>query len=1343
MTTMECNADFKQYSQPYLKLTVMQRKFLCFLAYTGKKTDEMLLSVYRHGEDMKADQLKKLVNGLRPFYDTDFYNYRSEYQLHAYHIAPLILYMLKVMPQWKEYFDKFYKKHQSPQSMMLIYRIECCLEGKPVELSSKATAFRDADILVPLASDARFIPMMTDILDGNRFVQSVVIYQVENDIADPENVIGQIASFYYSRMMLTHANELKDVVALYDFFKQGRYDEKVARRKGLYSSLLVSAQALYAGDYATAFNMMAVAIRETNKTRQTQSKGFFYRVLNNYLLVMTYYFHKSDDGRKLAALVKKDYFMQNTESRPATWLASYFSSGTLPTQRTINDYLKGYVVGGNTTLETYLALLVARFLHIDVEWPKNLPAVPNIRILRHELSPWLSLSDEEKRQLTDDFGGEPLLSRIRYKQPWELLLEELTPHEETAKVKEERQVRVCYIFSGYEKVEAREQTRLQSGAWGAGRRMTIQRFKQGADYMDDIDRQIANTADYWDYDLDLERVLPYLIGSDRVYTGWRAPFAPVTIDEEKPYLMIERTKTAFTVKSNIGSADLSDPVVYRKDSETHYTVITMTERQRSYYQKLLAIGSFPLEAEEQLREFLPKVSDVVEVHSDLVEGGTTLEHRDGSPMLCLQALPQDGVPGRYSVWCLARPLPDGKTLFDPGQGLNPCVAEQDGVRYQVKRDIKGERANLAQLRTFISDNDLSGLDADELFADRMPADLNAEGLLMLMDFVRQQGEQFYMEWPEGGQLNLKTAQPSAWNISLRSKSGWFEVEGEIPIDDDTVLTVGQLLQLVAESPRGGFIRLNDTDFLALSDRLRKQLARLESLTVSNRGHLQISEFHASLLGSALSGELEIKHDKRIDQLQKKIKQSMAQQPDTPKTLKAELREYQTDGYQWIARMTGWGAGVCLADDMGLGKTVQTIAFLLHTADKGPALVAAPASVVLNWQRELQRFAPSLHVEVLNTAADRKSMVEQAKGGDVILTTYGLFVTEDEVLCAKEWNTVCLDEAHVIKNRQTKTSAVVMRLQATHRIILTGTPVQNHLGELWNLFQFANPGLLGSHEQFRQKYIVPIEQQDNKERSRQLKRIVSPFMLRRTKQEVIEELPDKTEINLPVELSDDELAVYEVIRRRAKQLLEDEQSASGVSVNTLAEITRLRQAACSAELVEKSWKGECSKLNAMSDLLQEIVDGGNAVLVFSQFTSFLSMVRERLDKQKQPYLYLDGSVPVRQRDQLVQQFQRGECPVFLISLKAGGLGLNLTGANYVIHLDPWWNPAIEQQATDRAYRIGQRQNVTVYHLISQHTIEEKILRLHQTKRNLADAMLEGTNESHKLTSKELLAMIDGK
>ena len=1327
----------------YEHLTTEQRKLLCFLAYTRRKTDDQLKAIYGKKEDIRPEQLKALVNSLRPYFERSYYSYRGEYELHPYHIAPLTLYLIEEAPQWLEYFNKNYADQQRMGGLSLMRLLQRCLNGKPAEIT-RLLMPSDANLLVPLASDERFLPLMDNFADISSFVRNVIIYQTENDTADPRNVIGRIAALYYKQLMLIHVNELKSTLALYDFFRQGRIGEKAAANKNCSAYILAAAKALYRADYTTAFNMMGSALRENDKIRSPQEKGFFNQPLNNFLLIMAYHLYKPDKGKKLASLVKKEAFIKDSRQQPMVWLASYFKSGEVPKQNTVSNYLSNSEFGTSTMAGRYLTLMVTRFLHIDVQWPQHWPNIPNMRLLRHELSPWLPLTTKEKQQLAEDFGGEPLLARIHFKQPWELLIEELTPAANGGEnnEKEQRDVRIGYIISTYKDVEVREQTRLLSGAWGAGKRLSLERFRQGTDFMDSTDRQIAATLTVWDYDLKLEKVLPLFVGLDRVYTGRYAPFTPVTIDEEKPYLMIERKKSGFVLKSNIGDANLEKPTIYRKDSDTHYTVITMTDRQRSYYQKLLAIGTFPLEAEQQLREFLPKVSDLVEVHSDLVEGGSTLEHRDGSPLLCLQALPEEGHGGYYNVWCMARPLPDGKTVLEAGQGPNPCVAEEEGVRYQVTRDIKGERANLEQLRNYISDNSLADADEpDDIFADRSAVSLDAEGLLMLMEFVRKQPDCCYMEWPEGGQLNLKTVQTSAWNIRLQSKNGWFEVEGEIPIDDETVLTVGQLLQLVAESPRKNFIRLGDNDFIALSEKLRKQLARLESLAVSNRGHLQISELHASLLGSALSGEVEIKHDKRIDQLQKKIKKSMAELPEVPRLLKAELRDYQTDGYQWMVRMTGWGAGVCLADDMGLGKTVQTIAFMLHTADKGPALVAAPASVVLNWRRELQRFAPSLHVNVLNTAADRKAMVEQAAAGDVVLTTYGLFVTEEENLAAKEWNTVCLDEAHVIKNRQTKTSAVVMRLQAQHRIILTGTPVQNHLGELWNLFQFANPRLLGSHEQFRQKYIVPIEQQDNKERSRQLKRIVSPFMLRRTKQEVIEELPDKTEINLPVELSDEELAVYEVIRRRAKQLLEDEPSAQGVSVNTLAEITRLRQAACAAQLVEKGWKGECTKLNTLADLLQEIVDGGNAVLVFSQFTSFLALVRQRLDSLHRPYLYLDGAVPVRQRDQLVQQFQRGECPIFLISLKAGGLGLNLTGANYVIHLDPWWNPAIEQQATDRAYRIGQRQNVTVYHLIAQHTIEEKILRLHQTKRNLADAMLSGTNESHKLTSKELLEMIE--
>ena len=378
------------------------------------------------------------------------------------------------------------------------------------------------------------------------------------------------------------------------------------------------------------------------------------------------------------------------------------------------------------------------------------------------------------------------------------------------------------------------------------------------------------------------------------------------------------------------------------------------------------------------------------------------------------------------------------------------------------------------------------------------------------------------------------------------------------------------------------------------------------------------------------------------------------------------------------------------------------------------------------------------MQILNFAQDRQQLVEHAKAGDVIILTYGILLSIQDLITSKEWNVACLDEAHIIKNRGAKTSAAAMKIKAKNRIMLTGTPVQNHLGELWNLFQFVNPGLLGSYEHFSRKFIIPIEGYKDKEKQELLDTLVHPFMLRRTKQSVLKELPEKTEIYQDVELTKDELAIYESIRIRAEKLLND--NRGDVNMNVLAEITRLRQAACSAELIEPKWVGESSKITTLTELLQGVIEGGNRALVFSQFVSFFNVVKRELDKRHVDYFYIDGSVPVKKRTEMVAAFQNGEKSVFLISLKAGGLGLNLTGANYVFHLDPWWNPAIEQQATDRAYRIGQNQAVTVYHLVSKHTIEEKIIRLHETKRELAENILEGTDISYKLTGEELLEML---
>ena len=393
-------------------------------------------------------------------------------------------------------------------------------------------------------------------------------------------------------------------------------------------------------------------------------------------------------------------------------------------------------------------------------------------------------------------------------------------------------------------------------------------------------------------------------------------------------------------------------------------------------------------------------------------------------------------------------------------------------------------------------------------------------------------------------------------------------------------------------------------------------------------------------------------------------------------------------------------------------------------------------MLLNWQQELRRFAPALTVKVLNMG-DRRQLVEGAEAGDVVLSTYGLLVTETELTASRNWATIVLDEAHTIKNRDTQTSKGAMQLKGDFRLLLTGTPLQNHLSEIWNLFQFANPGLLGSYQQFTDRFITPIERNHDNERQRLLRRMLSPFLLRRTKEDVLSELPEKTEITLRVELSTDEQALYDNLRQQAIANLEE---GGKSTLQALAEITRLRQAACHPRLVNPKLALPSSKTQAFLELVEQLRSGGHRALVFSQFTSHLALIREALDDQQVAYLYLDGSTTPQERERLVRQFQTGEEPLFLISLKAGGLGLNLTAADYVIHLDPWWNPAIEDQASDRAHRIGQERPVTVYRLIAAGTIEEKIIRLHQNKRSMADALLQDSDMFTQLSTDDIIRLL---
>jgi len=398
-------------------------------------------------------------------------------------------------------------------------------------------------------------------------------------------------------------------------------------------------------------------------------------------------------------------------------------------------------------------------------------------------------------------------------------------------------------------------------------------------------------------------------------------------------------------------------------------------------------------------------------------------------------------------------------------------------------------------------------------------------------------------------------------------------------------------------------------------------------------------------------------------------------PDLPRLLQADLRDYQRDGFIWLARLAEWGVGACLADDMGLGKTVQLLALLLHRAKLGPQLVVAPTSVVANWMAEAKRFAPSLRLA---------------------------------------------------ENAQTKRSHAVMALKADFRVIATGTPLENHLGELWNLFRFINPGLLGSQERFAARFAAPIEAGDSAAR-RALKQLIQPFLLRRLKSQVLDELPARTDITHTVPLSDAERHQYEALRQQAVDDLArvDADAPEGEQrFKVLAQITRLRRFCCHPSLVLPGSQMESSKLKALARIIHELIDNGHRALVFSQFVDHLAIVRQWLDSEGISYQYLDGATPAKARAQAVEAFQAGQGDIFLISLKAGGSGLNLTAADYVIHLDPWWNPAVEDQASDRAHRIGQQRPVTVYRLVAEHTIRRQPARRRPGQRQTGCASAAG-------------------
>jgi len=466
-------------------------------------------------------------------------------------------------------------------------------------------------------------------------------------------------------------------------------------------------------------------------------------------------------------------------------------------------------------------------------------------------------------------------------------------------------------------------------------------------------------------------------------------------------------------------------------------------------------------------------------------------------------------------------------------------------------------------------------------------------------------------------------------------------------------------------------------------------------------------------------------------------------PEAPEEFLATLRPYQQDGFEWLQFLREQGLGGVLADDMGLGKTVQTLCHLHCEKAEGradrPSLIIAPKSVVPNWERETKKFAPALKVLALQ-GADRKKYYSVLGHADLVITSYPVLLRDAEELLDQPFHYVVLDEAHTIKNTASQVSRVAYRIDARHRLCLSGTPIENNLGELWSLFHFLMPGFLGSEDSFNRCFRNPIEKQRDEGLRKRLSQRVAPLMLRRTKALVASDLPPKTEIVRTLDLSPKQVELYEAVRAAVSREVHEEIERFGLEKSRLLvldALLKLRQV-CNHPQLLKLPTAQRAKSSAKMDFLMEwlpsMVRDGRRVLIFSQFTQMLALIEKELAKEGITHLTLTGDS--KDRGQLCEDFQAGKAPVFLISLRAGGTGLNLTAADTVIHFDPWWNPALEAQATDRAYRIGQSNPVFVYKLITAGTIEEKILMLQQKKRALFDGILDGTPQKLAFSEKEL-------
>ncbi|WP_201208980.1 SNF2-related protein [Rhodocyclus purpureus] len=909
--------------------------------------------------------------------------------------------------------------------------------------------------------------------------------------------------------------------------------------------------------------------------------------------------------------------------------------------------------------------------------------------------------------------------------------------------------------AGYvEEIVPFEQKRGRRG-WGKPKEMSLARL-HGNEKLPPWDARVAQAVrvnPYHARNLHIDRAAAVmaLIGHPSVFLA-HAPDQRVDVVEGAPAMEVIRQDDGYQMRitpplrRGFNAQHTTDPEQKREiealnlitvvqDTPQRIRVIRFTEAQKRAASLLGERLHLPVSAEGELQKTLRALTGHFAIQSD--HAAAAREVVAESRLRAELSPAGDGLILRLVVAPLGE---DGPRLL-PGSGHEQIMAAIAGEAVGTRRDIRSERAHLDAVLDalpFLSAPGQGAIVAEWLVED-------PEQALCLVETLPQLAAVAGVDWPKGKSVRVLPVDSAQLAVSVRSEREWLRVSGEARLEEGLVLQLQQLLEW-SSSGKGRFLPMGAGVYAALTDRLRARLADLAAVAEAGENDLRVPALASAWLDEAVQGT-ELKLDRAFRERVARLRTAEEQQPVLPRNLQAELRPYQEDGYAWATRLAAAGFGACLADDMGLGKTLQALALLLARAEGGAALVVAPTSVCGNWLAESARFAPSLAMQFYGEG-DRSAMIEAAGPGDVILVSYTLLQQSAEAFASRNWHTLVVDEAQAIKNAAAKRSQAIFELAADFRLALSGTPVENRLAELWSIMRFCNPGLLGTLTRFNQRFAAPIERNRDRDAQHVLRRLIAPFVLRRTKAQVLQELPPRTELTLTVVPEADEAAHYEALRRIAVAEAESAVAADApgraaqARFNILAQLTRMRRAACDPRLTSPDLGIVGAKVQAFARLAVELSANGHKTLVFSQFVDFLALLRAPLDAAGIRYQYLDGSTPGAERSRRVAAFQQGEGDFFLISLKAGGFGLNLTAADYVVIADPWWNPAAEDQAMGRAHRIGQLRPVTVYRLVTQGSLEERIVKLHGEKRALAEGILAEGEGAALPSTDELIALIRG-